>query len=131
MLPRDGGFVTVEYLVAVALSLLVLVVVANFIVWEYGRGVVGSAVDEGARAGSRAPAPEANQLDSCEQAADREITDLLGGANGSMGRGVSISCSLQGNQLVVNAEAHFAAWFPAMGGWTFSTKATAIVEPSG
>lgn len=131
MLRRDAGFVTVEYLVAVALSLVVLVVMANFIVWEYGRGVVGSAVDEGARAGSRAPEPEASQLHSCQQSADQELTDLLGGATGPMGRGVSISCSLLGNQLVATADAHFAAWFPAMPGWTFTTKATAIVEPSG
>lgn len=133
MLRRDGGFVTVEYLVGVALSLVVLVVIANFIVWEYGRGVVGSAADEGARAGARVPAgtPLPAQLAVCEQAADRELGDLLGGPTGSMGSGVSISCSDSGDQLLATAHAHFAAWFPAMPGWTFTTTATAVVEPSG
>ncbi|HLI56323.1 MAG TPA: hypothetical protein VKY26_04725 [Actinomycetota bacterium] len=127
----DRGFVTVEYLVGVALSLVVLVVIANFIVWEYGRGVVGSAVDEGARAGARVPAgtPVPVQLATCRQSADQELGDLLGGASGPMGSGVSISCSESGNQLLATAHAHFAAWFPAMPGWTFTAQATAVVEP--
>lgn len=133
MLKRDGGFVTVEYLAGVALSLVVLVVVANFIVWEYGRGVVGSAVDAGARAGARVPVGtlQPAQLAACQQAAGQELGDLLGGASGSMGSGVSVSCSVSGNQLLATAHAHFAAWFPAMPGWTFTATATAVTEPSG
>ena len=50
---------TVQYVVAVALSLLVFVMMANFIVFLYARGVVRAAVDEGARTGGRTGAGSA------------------------------------------------------------------------
>ncbi len=43
---------TIQYVVATALSLLVFVALANFVVDLYARGVVRSAVDEAARAGA-------------------------------------------------------------------------------
>ena len=38
--PRDGGFVTAQFVVVVALSLLFFTMMANVIVFMYGRGVV-------------------------------------------------------------------------------------------
>ena len=46
------GMTTIQYVVATALSLLVFVGLANFVVDLYARGAVRSAVDEGARAGA-------------------------------------------------------------------------------
>ena len=54
--PDDAGFVTVQFTAAVAFSMVVLVMLANLIVYQYGRGVVRAAVDEAVRAGSRAGA---------------------------------------------------------------------------
>ena len=104
----ERGFVTIEYVLAVALSMLALVVIANFIVFQYGRGVVRAAVDQGVRAGSRAAAPTV----ACEQAARQVVADLLGGRSGSMGRTVSITCSQVGGRLDATAGGRFRAWLP-------------------
>ena len=49
----EEGMTTVQYVAATAFSLIVFVMMANFIVFLYARGVVRAAVDEGARAGGR------------------------------------------------------------------------------
>ena len=49
----ESGFSVIEYTMMVSLSFLVLVWGANLILWSYGKGVVHSAVDQAARAGSR------------------------------------------------------------------------------
>jgi len=41
---------TIQYVAGTALALLAFVMMANFVVFLYARGVVRSAVDEGARA---------------------------------------------------------------------------------
>src|SRR5574341_1402240 len=38
--PRAGGFVTTQFVLAVAFSLLLFVMLCNAIVYQYGRGVV-------------------------------------------------------------------------------------------
>jgi hypothetical protein len=127
----EGGFVTVEYIVAVAMSLVVLVAIANFIVFEYGQSVVRSAVDQGVREGARAPGPPEVQRDACQKAAQQVINDLLGGSSGSMGGGVVINCTVPAGAVDASAQARFAAWLRPFPNLTFTTTATAAVEPSG
>jgi len=122
----ERGFVTIEYVLAVALSMLAMVVIANFIVFQYGRGVVRAAVDQGVRSGARAPAPAA----ACEQAARQVVADLLGGKSGSMGRTVSITCSQVGGRLDAAADGRFRAWLPPVPDWSFHSAASAVVERS-
>ena len=66
---------TVQYVAATAFSLIVFVMMANFIVFLYARGVVRAAVDEGARAGGRfgATTGECDVSISCENAAEDEM----------------------------------------------------------
>lgn len=120
----DRGFVTIEYVLAVLLSLVVLVVIANLIVFEYGQGVVRSAVDQGVREGARAATPEA----TCRAAAQQVIDDLLGGRTASMGGGVAISCSLVGGRLHATATGRFRSWLRPVPDWTFTSTATAAAE---
>jgi len=124
--PSEGeeGFVTVEYVLAVVLSMVVLVVIANLIVFEYGHGVVRAAVDQGVREGSRAATPVA----ACEAAAQQVINDLLGGRSGSMGGGVAITCAENGGRLDATARGRFRAWFRPVPDWTFTSTATVAVE---
>ena len=122
----DQGFVTVEYVAAAALSMVLLVVIANFIVFEYGHGVVRAAVDQGVRAGARAGAPAL----ACQQAAQGVLNDLLGGAHGSMGRAVTVTCTRRGPDLDARAQAQFTSWLPGLPGWSFQASATAPVEGS-
>jgi hypothetical protein len=121
---RQGGFVTIEYVLAVGISMVVLVVMANFIVDQYGLGVVRAAIDQGVRAGSRAAAPVA----ACEQAAKQALDDLLGGRAGSMGAGVSLSCREAGGRLDARADGRFRAWLRPLPDLPFSATATAVLE---
>ena len=94
---------------------------ANLIVFQYGRGVVRAAVDEGARVGSRASAG----ADDCEARARDVVADLLGGA---MGEGVALSCSVKGGFVTARADVAFPAWLPPVPDWSFSLSATAVAE---
>ena len=125
--PDDSrGFITVEYVLAVTISMVALVLIANLVVFEYGHGVVRAAVDQGVRQGSRTTTPVA----SCEAAAEQVITDLLGGREGSMGAGVSITCRQAGGRLDANATGRFKAWLKPVPDWSFTSTATAVVEPA-
>lgn len=118
---------TIEYLAGVILSMLVLVVVANLIVFQYGRGAVRAAVDEGARQGARSPTPVA----ACTQQAQQALDDLLGaGRPGSMGARVAVQCAEVGGSLVATARGTWRAWLPPVPTWTFTVTASAVLEPS-
>jgi hypothetical protein len=88
----EHGFGTVEYLAAVSLSLILLVMVANVVVIEYGRGVLRAAVDEAVRDGSRyfAGEPAAEVESRCEHRAQEVLRNLL---RGRMGRGLTPRCT--------------------------------------
>src|SRR5690349_20783270 len=123
--PRgERGFVTIEYLLAVGLSMVVLVVIANAVVFEYGHGVVRAAVDQGVREGARTPTGVA----ACQAAAQQVIDDLLGGRSGPMGSGVSITCTRTGTRVAATARARFRAWLRPIPDWSFTASASAAVE---
>jgi len=109
---------------AVLISMVVLVAITNLIVFEYGQGVVRAAVDQGVREGARTTTPVA----SCQAAAQQVITDLLGGREGSMGAGVSITCTQAGGRIDANATGRFKAWLKPLPDWSFTSTATAGVE---
>ena len=76
--------ITIQYVAATALSLLVFVALANFVVDLYARGVVRSAVDEAARAGATIDSSAAD----CERRARDVLGGLLGGGAGRQVGGV-------------------------------------------
>ena len=79
---EDNGYLTVQFVVAIGFSLLLFVLIANVIIVQYAHGVVRSAAEEGAQAGSRLSATNVE----CEARANEVLGSLLGGA---MGAGVS------------------------------------------
>ncbi|MGH2707059.1 MAG: hypothetical protein ACRDJK_02050 [Actinomycetota bacterium] len=119
----DQGFVTIQYLLAVGLSLVVMVLMTNFIVIQYARGVVRGALDEGVRAGSRA---RASELD-CEERAKAALADLL---QGPMGDEVSApDCRIDpSGRIEAIAKATFRTWLPPVQRLTFHVKAGAFKE---
>ena len=70
----DSGFVTLQYVIAVAWSLVLLVLVANFLVDLYARGAVGDALDDGVRAA----APSSQPVAACETRAQEVVTGRRG-----------------------------------------------------
>lgn len=112
---------TIQYVWGVALSLVFLVVVANLVAFQYGRGVVRSALDEGARAGSRATATAAE----CQGRARQVLDQLLGG---TLGDDVSVACEDLGDRIVASAEGSFPAWIAVVPDHRFHVRAVAVKE---
>lgn len=106
--------------------MVVLVLMANLVVFQYGRGAVRTAVDEGARQGARSATPEA----TCEQQAQQALDDLLGaGRPGSMGSDVTVRCAPLNGVLVATARGTWKAWLPPVPDWSFTVTASAVTEP--
>ncbi|MGH3452723.1 MAG: hypothetical protein ACRDQW_18880 [Haloechinothrix sp.] len=106
---------------AVALSFVVLVMMTNLIVFQYGRGAVRAALDEGVRRGTREPVA----AEECEARAREVVQSLLGGP---MGEGVSITCAQIGGQMQAQAEVVFRSWVPGVPDWSFQIGAAGVKE---
>lgn len=117
----SGGFATVQYVLATAFSLVVFVMLANLVVFLYGRGVVRAALAEGARAGSPAEAGPA----ACEAAALDVLDDLLGGMRDQ----VAVHCAEEDGLVRARATVGFRSWLPALvPDWNFRAGSSAVKE---
>lgn len=117
----DGGFATPQFMLAAGLSLVFFVLLANFVVFQYGRGVVRGALDEGVRAAAPAGAGEAD----CLRAFDAMAGNLLGGP---LGEEVTRSCTVVGELVEARATVTFRGWLPLVPDWTFSLAASRVKE---
>ncbi len=115
---RERGSATVEMILVVGFSLLVVVWIANLVENAYGRGVVRAALDEGARAGSRLSA----SAGECEARAAEVMRSLLGG---TMGKSVRISCTATTTEVRAQATGTFPAWMPPVPDWRVDMTASA------
>lgn len=116
--------ITAQYVAATAFSLVVFVMMVNFIVFLYARGVVRAAVDEGARSGGRFEATAAD----CEARARDVMHDLLGGR---LGDGVQVTCRASGDPDVMTATARVTlhGWLPGLApDWSFTLEGRAVKE---
>ena len=81
----EGGFTTIQYVVATGFSLLLFVLAANLLVGLYERGAVRDALDEGVRAG----VPVAAGADDCLLRAHDVVRSIASGSG-------MITCTLLG-----------------------------------
>ncbi len=119
---RASGFVTTQFVLAVALSLVLFVMLCNAIVYQYGRGVVRAALDEGVHSASRA----GGTVSGCEAAAEEVRHTLLGGPVGSH---VVIRCGVVGGTVRATATGFFPSWLPLVPDWPIDLAASAVKEP--
>jgi hypothetical protein len=118
----EEGMTTVQYVAATALSLIAFVMMANFIVFLYARGVVRAAVDEGARAGSHFGATTAE----CDSRARDVLGDLLAGPLGS---DVTVRCESNADEMHATVHVTLHGWLPALvPDWKFSLDARSVKE---
>ena len=103
------------------MSLFVFVALANVVVDLYARGVVRSAVDEGARAGAAIDTSPAD----CERRAHDVLATLLSGA---AGRSVRVSCREVDGAMEAQARVTLAAWIPGIPAWTFTVAGSVAKE---
>ncbi len=123
MARADRGFLTVQYLLAIGLTFLLLAHITNLLVAAYGRGAVRAALDEGVRAGSVVDGGPAE----CVARAQAVLDDLLGGW---MGSGVGpVSCAVDGPKVTASAQASFPAWLPGIPPHSFTITAQMVREP--
>ena len=118
---REGGFITVEFVAAVGFSLLLLVLIANVIIVQYARGVVRSAAEEGAQAGSRLTATPRE----CEARAHEVLDVLLGGP---MGDNVAVVCTVGASEVTATVQYSFTPWLPLIPSWSGSQTSVAVKE---
>lgn len=121
----EDGYLTVQYLVVIGFSLVLFTALANLVVFQYARGVVRAALDEGARAGARTVASDPAALAACESRA-RSTRDGL--VTGRLAEGVRLSCEIGSQVMVARAEVHLAGWTPLVPDWRFEASATAFRE---
>jgi hypothetical protein len=120
--PNDAGMTTVQFVAATAMSLIVFVMLANFVVDLYARGAIRAAVDEGARAG----APFDSSVGECERRAEDALDDLLGGA---MRSEVHVDCVDEVGTVRAEATVVLRGWLPGVvPDWSFSLIGTAVKE---
>lgn len=118
---RERAFVTVQFMLVAALSMLFLAGLLNLIAIQYAQGVVRAALDEGVRVATPAPASPAD----CVEAIDRVMTELMGGPLGS---GVRYSCTQIGDRLVASADSEFDGWFPGLPNLQFHAEVIGVKE---
>lgn len=95
-------------------------VLLQFLLWQYGRGAVRSALDEGARAGAATTNP-----DECVRRAEQSLQQLLGG---DMGSHTTITCAQTPQQMTAAATVTFPAWLTFVPDWTFQLQAAVAIE---
>ena len=120
-LTSERGFTTTQYVVAVGMSLVVFVMLANLLVDRYERGAIVAAVDEGARAGADIDAGPVE----CEQRA-REVVDALLGRQHA--RAVVLRCRQVGGSMRATVDARLTSWLPLVPDWDVSVTGSAPKE---
>jgi len=119
----ERGLLSIQFVLATGLSLVLFVMLANLIVYQYGRGVVRAALDEGTRRGSRA---SSDPIESCNTAVLGVLGDLAGG---SLGRQVAFAgCSATDAHVEASAAVTFQGWLPTVPDWSFTARARAVRE---
>lgn len=117
--PDDRGFVTIQYVIAVAWSLVLLVLIANLLVDLYARGAVRDALDDGVRAG----APAGASVVACERRAQEVVTGLV---RGPLLHTV-IHCRHDGAFVVAEARVTLRSWLPMLvPDWHMQLRAEAL-----
>src|SRR5262245_36076363 len=115
------GFVTIQYVAAVALSLVMLVLIANLLVDLYARGAIRDALDEGVRAA----VPIDGRVETCETRA-HEVLDAL--VRGPLAN-VDARCRQDGNWIEAEAQVSLDSWLPMLvPDWHMTLRAEALRE---
>lgn len=116
------GSATLSTVAALGLLLTFVVLLLQFSVWQYGRGVLRSAALEAARAGAVLDAPSG----VCERRFETIQSALL---SGRLGDGVEEArCELTDELVTVSVDARFERWLPISPDWSFTVTATAVRE---
>jgi hypothetical protein len=116
----DRGITSVQFLLASGLALMLFLTLANLVVVQYGRGVLRSALDQGARAGA-----VSSSVEECRQRTENVLGQLLGGR---MGDSVETSCGIGPRMVTASGRAVFVSWTPFTSDFVIEMTAQATRE---
>ena len=102
----ENGFTTIQYVIAVAWSLVLLVLIANLLVDLYARGAVRDALDDGVRAA----APLGSTPAACEARAREVVSGLVRGPLLE----TDVHCQEAGAFVVADAHVTLRSWLPML-----------------
>lgn len=115
----ERGFTTIQYVIAVAWSLVLLVLVANLMVDLYARGAVRDALDDGVRAG----VPRSASAAACEARAREVVTGLVRGPLIE----ARVRCEQSGAFMTAEADVSLRSWLPMLiPDWDMTLRAVAL-----
>jgi hypothetical protein len=120
-LNAERGFTTTQYVLAVGMSLVVFVMLANLLVDRYERGAIVAAVDEGARAGADIDAGTAE----CEQRTRDVVNALLGRQHA---RSAVLRCREVGGSMRATVTVRLTSWLPLVPDWDVAVTGSAPKE---
>ena len=116
----EGGLVTVQYVFAVGISFILLVLVANLLVDLYARGAVRDALEEG----TRSAIPAGTSSTTCS---DRTRVVLDGLLHGPIGRDIRVRCSASPGAVTATANVRLGSWLPGVvPDWSFTVRSVAL-----
>jgi len=99
---------------------MLFLTLANLVVVQYGRGVLRSALDQGARAGA-----VSSSVEECRQRTENVLGQLLGGR---MGDSVETSCGIGPRMVTASGRAVFVSWTPFTSDFVIEMTAQATRE---
>ncbi len=121
-LGAQRGSATLSTIGALGVLLTFVVLLLQFSIWQYGRGVLRSAAMEAARAGAVLDAP----VGACERRFESVRSALLAGR---LGDDVGTArCEVTAEVVIVTVDARFERWLPLSPDWSFTVTAIAVRE---
>jgi hypothetical protein len=116
----EHGLATIQYVFAVGISFVLLVLVANLLVDLYARAAVRDALEEGTRAAVPLDASPA----ACAARAQAVLDGLL---RGPIGDGVRVKCDVALGVVVATADVRLRSWLPGLApDWRFTLRSVAV-----
>ncbi len=126
----EAGFAAAEWIGAMALAIVVIVLVANVVVVQYVRGAVRLAVDEAARHG----AALGRDAPACVEHAEAVLRGPGGVLGGSAGGGIEVRCRRETEAgetvMVAVAEGPLRGLVPVFPDVWILEESRSVVEPA-
>ena len=118
----DAGSASIQFVVAAALSVVLVVGLVQVLVLHYARGAAMAAAERGVRAGSLIGGDAGRCLDVVRDS----LADVLGGEIGST---LEAECVLEGDVVTARVSGALPPWMVGAPSLAFSAETTARREP--
>lgn len=104
--------------------MVLLVLLANVVAFQYARGAIRTAVDEASRYGAALGRTAAD----CEDRASQILFGDTGLLRGSLGSDVSVDCEVRESVLVARASGELEWWFGGLPALGVASEGRSVIE---